>query len=102
MVWIRVGKDLKDHPVPVHSRGVGLPRVPSNLSLNISRDGASTAFLVSLCQRLAILSVKIFFLIFSLNLPPFSFKTIVPRFVITGPGKTSNQTKNNTLSSPFS
>jgi len=49
MVW--VGRDLKAHSVPTPLPWAGcpyklmLPRAPSNLALNISRDGASIASL---------------------------------------------------------
>ena len=51
-----------------------LPRTPSNLVWNASRDGASTASLGSLCQCLTALWVKNFFLTSNLNLPSFSLK----------------------------
>mgnify|MGYP001852198097 CR=1 FL=1 len=50
MAW--VGRKLKDHPVPTLLPWAGLPdtksdqiRAPSNLALNASRDGTSTASL---------------------------------------------------------
>lgn len=60
----------------------------SKCLLNNDKFGASSAFLVSLIQGLAILSVKICFLIFSLNLPccPFGQYTYV---VSTGTRKQS-------------
>jgi len=39
-----------------------LLRAPSNVTLNIAREGAATASLDSLCQGLATLRVKDFFL----------------------------------------
>ena len=48
----------------------------SNLALNTSREGASTASLGNLFQCLASLIVKNFFLIPNLNLPSFSLKPI--------------------------
>ncbi|KAK4822133.1 LOW QUALITY PROTEIN: hypothetical protein QYF61_010256 [Mycteria americana] len=53
---------------------VRLLRAPSNLSLNVSRDGASITSLGNLFQCFTILIVKNFFLISSLNLPLFSLK----------------------------
>jgi len=61
-----VGRDLKDYLVPTPQLPADLPttksdqvpRAPSNLALNISRDGAYTASLGSLCQHLTTLSVK--------------------------------------------
>ena len=49
----RVGRDLRDHEAPTPMPQAGppasrLPRAPSNLALNTSRDGASTASLGSL------------------------------------------------------
>ena len=74
MAW--VGRDLKDHRVPVSpalervaNRSVKsytrLPRAPSNLAFNTSRDGASTASLGSLLQHLNTLSVETFSLLVS-------------------------------------
>uniref|UniRef100_A0A8V0YXK1 Lipoyl synthase, mitochondrial n=1 Tax=Gallus gallus TaxID=9031 RepID=A0A8V0YXK1_CHICK len=60
----RVGRDLKYHQAPTSLSQAGLPtstlntararlpRAPSNLALNTSRDGASTASLGSLFQHL--------------------------------------------------
>jgi len=83
MVW--VGTDLKDHLVPTPpatSRDIfHQPRVlraPSNLALNPAREGASTASLGSLGQGLTTLTEKDFFLISSLNLFSFRFKTFAP------------------------
>ncbi|KAJ7407078.1 hypothetical protein BTVI_63908 [Pitangus sulphuratus] len=50
MVWVE--RDLKDHlvPTPCHGQGhlpLGVAQAPSNLALNASRDGTSTA---SLCK----------------------------------------------------
>ena len=53
MAW--VGRDLKDHPVltPCHGQGcqhwIKMIRTPSNLTLNTSRNGASTVSLGRLC-----------------------------------------------------
>ena len=44
----------------------------SNLILNVSRDGASTTSLGNLSQWFTTLSVKNFFLVFSLNVPSLS------------------------------
>ena len=75
-----VGRDLKDHLVPAPATGrdtfhqTRLPRAPSSLALGTARDGAPTAALGSLGQRLAALTVKNFFPISHLNLPSFSLK----------------------------
>ena len=53
---------------------IRLLRDPSNLTLNVSRDGASTTSLGNLFQCFTTLSVKNAFLISSLNLPSFSLK----------------------------
>jgi len=51
MVW--VGRDLSDHlvPTPCYRQGHlpldSLPKAPSSLALNASREGASTASLIS-------------------------------------------------------
>jgi len=51
MVWF--GRDLKAPPIPTPCHGQGclhqlrLPRAPSNLALNIARDGAPRASLSS-------------------------------------------------------
>ena len=52
----------------------GLSRAPSNMTLNVSRDGALTASLGSLCQCLTILWVKNFFPTSNLNFSYFSLK----------------------------
>ena len=52
-----------------------LPRAPSNLSLSISRDGAPTASLGSLCQCLITLWIKNLPLTFHPNFPSFSLKS---------------------------
>ncbi|KAK4818126.1 hypothetical protein QYF61_006213 [Mycteria americana] len=52
-------------------------RAPSNLTLNVSRDGASTTSLGNLLLCFTSLIVKNFFLISSLNLPPFSLKPLL-------------------------
>jgi len=49
-----------------------LLRAPSNLALNVSRDGASTTSLGN-----SFLMVKNFFLISSLNLPSLSLKSLL-------------------------
>uniref|UniRef100_A0A8C2T4P3 BAG family molecular chaperone regulator 1 n=1 Tax=Coturnix japonica TaxID=93934 RepID=A0A8C2T4P3_COTJA len=51
-----------------------MPRAPSNLVLNTSRDGASTTSLGSLFQGLTTLLVKNFPLTSNLNLPAFNLK----------------------------
>ena len=53
-----------------------LLKAPSNLALNTSRDGASTASLGNLCQCLTNLRAKNFFLIANLNLPSSSLKPL--------------------------
>ncbi|KAK4827084.1 hypothetical protein QYF61_014186 [Mycteria americana] len=50
---------------------VRLLRAPSILTLNVSRDGESTTSLGNLFQCLTTLILKNFFLVSSLNLPPF-------------------------------
>ena len=49
-------------------------RVPSNLTLHVSRDGASSASLSNLCQYLTTIIVKSFFLMSNLHLLSFSLK----------------------------
>ncbi|XP_074680765.1 repressor of RNA polymerase III transcription MAF1 homolog isoform X1 [Strix aluco] len=51
---------------------IKLPKAPSNLALNPSREGAATASLGNLCQGLAPLTGKNFCLRSDLNLPSFS------------------------------
>ncbi|KAK4827886.1 hypothetical protein QYF61_022309, partial [Mycteria americana] len=51
-------------------------RAKSNLTLNVSRDGASTTSLGNLCQCFTTLSIKNFFLVSNLNLPSFSFRPL--------------------------
>ena len=53
-----------------------LLRAPSNLTWNVSRDAASTTSLGNLCQGSATLIIKNFFLLSSLTLSSFWFKTI--------------------------
>ena len=75
---------LNDHQVqiPCHSSATilqiwywtRLPRAPSNLALNTSRDGASTPSLGSLFQHLSTVSVKNFLLISRLDLPSLNLK----------------------------
>jgi len=65
---------------------IRLPRAPSNLALNTSRDGSFTASLGSLCQCHATLCVKNFFLtsniyLYSFSLKPFSFVLSLPDHV---------------------
>jgi len=48
----------------------------SNLGLKTSWEKASTTFLGNFCQCLTSLIVKNFFLIYNLDLPFFSFKTL--------------------------
>ena len=57
-----------------HHSWIRLPRALSSLALNVSRDGASTTTLGSLCQCLTTLTVKYFLCKSSLNLPSFSLK----------------------------
>jgi len=75
MIWV------KDHLVPTPLPWAGTPstrllKAPSNLALNTSREGASTAPLGNLFQCLTTLIVKKFFLISNLNLPSFSLKPL--------------------------
>ncbi|KAK4814468.1 hypothetical protein QYF61_018986 [Mycteria americana] len=56
---------------------IRLLRAPSNLTLNVSRDGASTTSLGNLFQCLTTLMVKNFFLKSSLNLPSLSLKPLL-------------------------
>ena len=65
MVW--VGKELKAHPAPTPATGTdtfhysSLLQAPvSNLASNTARDGAATASLGNLCQRLSTLTGKNF------------------------------------------
>ena len=58
----------------VANRQPGLPRAPSSLALNASRDGASTTSLGNLFQCITTLWVKNFLLISNLNLPCLSLK----------------------------
>jgi len=51
-----------------------LLRALSNLAVNVSRDGASTASLGNLFQCFTSLTVKNFFLISNLNLPSLRLK----------------------------
>ena len=53
---------------------IRLPRAPSNLALNTSRDRSSTALPGKLFQCFTTLSVKNFPLTSNLNLPSFSLK----------------------------
>ena len=53
---------------------IRLLRALSNLTLNVSRDGASTSSLGNLCQRFTTLTVKNFFLTSSLNLLSFTYR----------------------------
>ena len=55
---------------------IRLLRAPSNLVLNVPKDGASTTSLGNLCQGFTTLSIKHFFLISSLNLPSFSLNPL--------------------------
>jgi len=54
-----------------------LLKAPSNLALNVSRDGAATTSLGNLCQCFTTRVVKNFFLIASLNLLSFSLKPLL-------------------------
>ena len=62
---------------PVHPPAMGRDvfnwirslRAPSNVALDVPRDGAATTSLGNPCQDLTTLSVKHFFLLSSLNLP---------------------------------
>jgi len=55
---------------------VRLLRAPSNLTLNVSMDGASATSLGSLFQCFTTLIVKDFFVVSNLNLLSFSFKPL--------------------------
>jgi len=59
-----------------HLQGIfkALLRAPSNLTMNVPRDGASTISLGNLCQGFTTLIIKNVFLTSSLNLPSFSLK----------------------------
>jgi len=52
-------------------------RAPSNLALNFSRDGVSTASLGNLLQCFTTLILKKFFVISSLNLPSLRLKPLL-------------------------
>jgi len=71
---------FQGHPVqpPCTEQGIfnqiRLLRAPSNLTLNVSRDGASTTSMGNPCQGLTILIVKNVFPISSVNLPLFGIK----------------------------
>ncbi|KAK4807049.1 hypothetical protein QYF61_018390 [Mycteria americana] len=67
----QVPTKLLYHSLPQQDRGA-----PSNLTLNVSRDGASNTSLGNLFQCFTTLIVKKFFLISSLNLPSFSLKPL--------------------------
>lgn len=77
---------FKDDLVQLPCCGQGLLyirwlKVPFNLALNASSNGASTTLLGNLFQCLIILTLNTFFLISNLisgqNLPSFSLKTII-------------------------
>jgi len=53
-----------------------LLKVPSNLALNNSGEGAAAIFLGNLFQCLTTLRVKKFFLLSNLNLPSFRLKLL--------------------------
>jgi len=53
-----------------------LLKAPSNLALNTSREGATTASLGNLCHCPTTSRVKIFFLVSNLNLPSSSLKPL--------------------------
>jgi len=76
--WKGPFKAISSNP-PAISRDIfnwiGLLRAPSNMAWDVSRDGASPTSLHNLCQGFTTLSVKNFFLISSLNLPSFSFRS---------------------------
>ncbi|KAK4831204.1 hypothetical protein QYF61_016041 [Mycteria americana] len=81
IVW--VGRDLyrsSSTTPPAMSRDIfnyiRLLRAPSNLALNVSRDGASTTSLGNLFHCFTTPTVKNFFLLSSLNLPSFTLKTL--------------------------
>jgi len=55
---------------------ISLPRAPTNLAMNTSKDGAPATSLINVFQTLTILWVKNCLLIPNLNLPSFSFKQL--------------------------
>jgi len=63
MVW--VGGDLKAHSAPTPAMGraaphqLRLPRAPSNLAMNTSRDGAPTACLGRVLQWLELIAYPV-------------------------------------------
>ena len=71
---------LKGHLVQLPCNEQGHPQLHqvlrslSSLALGVSRDGVSTTSLGNLCQCLTTLTITIFFLIFSPNLPSCSLK----------------------------
>jgi len=73
MLWVGLEGTFKGHLAqpPAVSRDIfnqiRLLRAPSNLTLNISRDGAATTSLGSPFQCFTTLTVKNFFLTSSLN-----------------------------------
>ncbi|KAK4814100.1 hypothetical protein QYF61_008195 [Mycteria americana] len=69
---VEVPFDLAEEPVLIR-----LLRAPSNLTSNVSRDGASTTSLGNLFQCLTTLMVKNLFLKSSLNLPSLSLKPLL-------------------------
>ncbi|KAK4827187.1 hypothetical protein QYF61_015149, partial [Mycteria americana] len=71
--WNRLPREV----VEVPSLETFKVRAPSNLTLNVSRDGASTTSLGNLFQCLTTLTVKNFFLKSSLNLPSLSLKPLL-------------------------
>jgi len=60
------------------SNWIRLLRAPSNLTLSVPRDGASTTSLGSLGQGLTSLGVENFFLVSNLNLHSLSLKPSLP------------------------
>ena len=77
--WKEPVKAILSNP-PTVSRDIfnqiRLLGVPSNLTWNVCRDGASTTSLGNLCQGFTTLIVKKLFLISSLNLPFFILKPL--------------------------
>ena len=77
---LELKRNVNGHPVqlPCNEQGhlhvIKELRTLSSLTLNVSRDGASTASQDFLFQCLTIFIVKNYFLISDLNLPPFSLK----------------------------
>ena len=89
MEWFGLEGTFKGHLVqpPAASRAVfglmRLLRAPSNRTVNVCRDGGSTTSLGNLCQCFTTLMVKNVFLLSSMNLASFSYRTITPCSIAT-------------------